>query len=347
VPKKTSDVTVPRAKEVRPPVLPQGAAAMAAAQSRWTLRSVVRPRSERCATRKESNEVSTRPRSNDSRRPGTSDRPNSSARPRGNRRQFRAEPKPEPEPELEPAKPTLSGELGRSLGQLIDSEEGKLFAKPLAKRWQGLVSRPLDLSSVRQRIAMGVYGEESTLLVGVANDVRQIWENTRNIFGELRAFECKNAAVCAVRFETSLALVARQFELQVPDNPPDVGRPLPRPCTATACSPCAVQSRVPSQPCERTGLVFDEVMLRHRDMADKNFKHPEKPQRIARIFKELCKHDLVDRCEHVCSRRATREELQAVHSDELIGQIDELVGKSRKAQSKAANDMDQTDSLCK
>jgi hypothetical protein len=222
-----------------------------------------------------------------------------------------------------------------------------MFAKPLAKRWQGLVACPLDLSIVRQRVATAVYGEGSTLLACVANDVRQVWENTRNVFGELRASECKNAAVCAERFETSLELVARQFELEVPVMPPEVGRSLPQPSTVTICSPCAVQSRVPSQPCERTGLVFDEMMLRHRDMADKNFKHPEKPQRIARIFKELWKHGLVDRCEHVRSRRATREELQAVHSDELIDKIDEVASQSRRAQSNAANDMDMTNSLCK
>jgi hypothetical protein len=241
----------------------------------------------------------------------------------------------------------VSSELDRAVVELMQCEEGKLFASPLPKRWQGMVALPLDLAGVRQRIASHAYSEAPSLLVGVATDVRQIWENTRNTFGELGASECKKAAVCEARFETSLTSIARQFGLEEPDMPPSIGRQLPRSGTSAVCGLCIGQSGVPIWPVERTGLVFDETMLRHRDMADKKFKHPEKPQRIARIFKELRKSGHVDRCVHVPSRRATLEELQAVHSDELIESIDSLAGLSKKARNNAAVEMDRTNSLCK
>lgn len=229
--------------------------------------------------------------------------------------------------------PTVSSELDAALRSLMQSAEGTPFVVPLAKRFQGMVALPLDLCAVQQRVATGRYSAAPSLLDGVALDVRQIWENVRNAFGDAGAAECKKALVCEERFEESLAAIAALFDLEVPSLPLSIGRPLPRSgmAPATVCYMCSDQDGAPIPFGKRTGLVFDEAMLRHRDMADKKFKHPEKPQRIARIFKELRKSGLVDRCVHVPSRRATTEELQAVHSEDLIEQIDGLASLNKLA----------------
>ena len=60
-----------------------------------------------------------------------------------------------------------------------------------------------------------------------------------------------------------------------------------------------------------TGIVYDEEMLSHEN--EVNQGHPECPQRISSIWKELVKEGVVDCCKRIEARQATEEEIMLVH----------------------------------
>ena len=66
-----------------------------------------------------------------------------------------------------------------------------------------------------------------------------------------------------------------------------------------------------------TGLVFDEVFLRHQAPCD----HPEHPGRLAAIRQRLDDDGLARRCRRIPAREATREELVSVHTPEHVERI--------------------------
>ncbi|XP_062418072.1 histone deacetylase 6 isoform X1 [Pungitius pungitius] len=68
-----------------------------------------------------------------------------------------------------------------------------------------------------------------------------------------------------------------------------------------------------------TGLVYDERMMEHQNMWDRN--HPEQPQRIFKIFSKHQQLGLVDRCQRIQARLATEEELSRCHSVQHIEQM--------------------------
>jgi histone deacetylase 6 len=63
-----------------------------------------------------------------------------------------------------------------------------------------------------------------------------------------------------------------------------------------------------------TGLVYDDRFLLHRAP----YEHPENPTRLAAIHDSLEREGLLERCEDVPVREATREELSAIHTPKLI-----------------------------
>eukprot|EP00057_Strongylocentrotus_purpuratus_P015728 XP_011670202.1 PREDICTED: histone deacetylase 6 isoform X1 [Strongylocentrotus purpuratus] len=73
-----------------------------------------------------------------------------------------------------------------------------------------------------------------------------------------------------------------------------------------------------SSPPHRTGFVYDERMKLHR-----TFDHPERPERIARIYSKHQEHGLIDRCIKLETREATAEELETCHLADMIGDIKE------------------------
>jgi hypothetical protein len=69
----------------------------------------------------------------------------------------------------------------------------------------------------------------------------------------------------------------------------------------------------------QTGLVFDEKMAEHSNPWDAN--HIERPERLLRA-KERCEElGLVEKCLRIPSRKATLEELQMVHSQDYLEQL--------------------------
>jgi histone deacetylase 6 len=67
----------------------------------------------------------------------------------------------------------------------------------------------------------------------------------------------------------------------------------------------------------RTGLIYDDAFLLHRDAG----YHPERPERLTAIWERLTETGLVGCCRHVAAREATPEELQAVHSAEHLERV--------------------------
>ncbi|XP_028307943.1 histone deacetylase 6-like [Gouania willdenowi] len=68
-----------------------------------------------------------------------------------------------------------------------------------------------------------------------------------------------------------------------------------------------------------TGLVYDERMMEHCNMWDRN--HPEQPQRISQIFHKHQQLGLLDRCRRIKARSATDDELTLTHSLQLVQQM--------------------------
>src|SRR5439155_1542853 len=66
-----------------------------------------------------------------------------------------------------------------------------------------------------------------------------------------------------------------------------------------------------------TGLVFDEVFLRHRPPSE----HPEHPGRLAAIWKRLKEIGLLDRCRRIPAREATRDELLEIHTPDHVDRV--------------------------
>jgi acetoin utilization deacetylase AcuC-like enzyme len=73
-----------------------------------------------------------------------------------------------------------------------------------------------------------------------------------------------------------------------------------------------------------TGLCIDERFLLHRAPS----QHPERPERLAAIWRGLEARGLFSRTTPIAARPATDEELSAVHSPQLLRELDSVAGKS-------------------
>lgn len=61
----------------------------------------------------------------------------------------------------------------------------------------------------------------------------------------------------------------------------------------------------------RTCYVYDEFMKKHKSVLDPG--HPERPERISRIYEMLGEYGLLAKCVKLPSRKATHKELSSVH----------------------------------
>ncbi|XP_048253053.1 histone deacetylase 6-like isoform X2 [Haliotis rufescens] len=78
----------------------------------------------------------------------------------------------------------------------------------------------------------------------------------------------------------------------------------------------------------RTCMVFDADMRAHKNMSFKG--HPERPDRISRIYNQHIEWGLYGRCLQVQSRLATEEELATVHSEAYISKIKDTTDKTQQ-----------------
>ncbi|XP_077011718.1 histone deacetylase 4 isoform X5 [Tamandua tetradactyla] len=83
---------------------------------------------------------------------------------------------------------------------------------------------------------------------------------------------------------------------------------------ASATFPMSVQEP-PAKPRFTTGLVYDTLMLKHQCACGNTNSHPEHAGRIQSIWSRLQETGLRSKCECIRGRKATLEELQAVHSE--------------------------------
>ncbi|XP_074063017.1 protein deacetylase HDAC6 isoform X2 [Macrotis lagotis] len=74
-----------------------------------------------------------------------------------------------------------------------------------------------------------------------------------------------------------------------------------------------------SLPPNRTGLVYDERMMKHFNMWDSY--HPERPERIAQITQRLADLGLTPRCLSLPARSATDQELLSCHSKKYVDRV--------------------------
>lgn len=69
----------------------------------------------------------------------------------------------------------------------------------------------------------------------------------------------------------------------------------------------------------RTGLVYDELMLKHKNDWDPNF--PEKPERISEPFKRCSELHLVERCIRIETQYGTEDMVLLQHTRELLEKV--------------------------
>ena len=74
-----------------------------------------------------------------------------------------------------------------------------------------------------------------------------------------------------------------------------------------------------TKPRNRTSLVYDVGMTKHKYHA--NSMHPERPDRVSRIFAKHREYGLLTRCLKLPSRSATEEELQLLHGNKYIARV--------------------------
>lgn len=81
---------------------------------------------------------------------------------------------------------------------------------------------------------------------------------------------------------------------------------------------------------DRVGYVYDSDMMRHKDPSDETHlkggsSHPECPQRIESIYKELQKDKLLDNMSRIPSRHATVEEMELAHDNEYLNTLQKII----------------------
>ncbi|XP_076326212.1 histone deacetylase 5-like isoform X2 [Tachypleus tridentatus] len=112
--------------------------------------------------------------------------------------------------------------------------------------------------------------------------------------------------------------------LQVPDGPVfasrnHVARPLSRALSSPLVNLSSVgnsqEKFVSTHHPFTTGLVYDNLMLKHQCVCGENSHHPEHGGRLQSIWARLHETGLVARCERVKARKASFNEIQICHSE--------------------------------
>ncbi|XP_049882101.1 histone deacetylase 6 isoform X1 [Pectinophora gossypiella] len=70
------------------------------------------------------------------------------------------------------------------------------------------------------------------------------------------------------------------------------------------------------------GYIYDQAMLKHKNICEPG--HVECPERIMRIHERHRDYGLLDRVHHLQARRATDDEILAVHTDKHLNRLKEL-----------------------
>nr|XP_014087737.1 histone deacetylase 6 isoform X1 [Bactrocera oleae] len=73
-----------------------------------------------------------------------------------------------------------------------------------------------------------------------------------------------------------------------------------------------------------TGIVYDESMAQHRCLWDEN--HPERPERFTRVLERCKELQLIEQCQRIPSRRATKDEVLLLHSGEHYDLLQQTSG---------------------
>jgi hypothetical protein len=135
---------------------------------------------------------------------------------------------------------------------------------------------------------------------------------------------------------------ATLFKMTAQQSEPEL-EPEPEPDwpSAAVCAPCADDPPPPYTAGGRTGLVFDDRMLGHRDpLETDDDPHPEQPARITSIYAELQQQGLARRCKRVEATPARRVDLERVHEPAHVGQMLGLPAHSTRMLQKAAERYD-------
>ena len=74
-----------------------------------------------------------------------------------------------------------------------------------------------------------------------------------------------------------------------------------------------------------TGYVYDPVMARHKCIELDGADHPEQPERIHAIYKEMLNQNLIQKMFPIKSRYATEEEILLAHSQKYLNKLKSIL----------------------
>ncbi len=93
---------------------------------------------------------------------------------------------------------------------------------------------------------------------------------------------------------------------------------------------------------KRVGVVTHDEMKKHCTFHE----HPERPERIESIMKELAAQELLQKCISLPCREATTEELTFIHSVEYVTRVDESVAICKELEDGESHYLDPADKDC-
>uniref|UniRef100_A0A8C3CCH1 histone deacetylase n=1 Tax=Cairina moschata TaxID=8855 RepID=A0A8C3CCH1_CAIMO len=108
---------------------------------------------------------------------------------------------------------------------------------------------------------------------------------------------------------------ARQQSTLIAGEPPPEPPPPPRARPCLGFPSCVKPPDAPPKHLFTTGVVYDTFMLKHQCTCGNTNVHPEHAGRIQSIWSRLQETGLLGKCERIRGRKATLEEIQAVHSE--------------------------------
>uniref|UniRef100_A0A2K5RTN6 Histone deacetylase n=1 Tax=Cebus imitator TaxID=2715852 RepID=A0A2K5RTN6_CEBIM len=211
---------------------------------------------------------------------------------------------------------TKTGELPRQPTTHPEETEEELTEQQEALLGEGALTMPREGSTESESTQEDLEEEEEEEEDGEEEDCIQVKDEE----GESGAEEGPNSEEPSAGYKKLFSDAQQLQPLQVYQAPLSLATVPHQALGRTQSSPAAPggMKSPPDQPVKHlftTGVVYDTFMLKHQCMCGNTHVHPEHAGRIQSIWSRLQETGLLSKCERIRGRKATLDEIQAVHSE--------------------------------
>uniref|UniRef100_A0A2K6TJN7 Histone deacetylase n=1 Tax=Saimiri boliviensis boliviensis TaxID=39432 RepID=A0A2K6TJN7_SAIBB len=211
---------------------------------------------------------------------------------------------------------TKTGELPRQPTTHPEETEEELTEQQEALLGEGALTMPREGSTESESTQEDLEEEEEEEEDGEEEDCIQVKDEE----GESGAEEGPSSEEPSAGYKKLFSDAQQLQPLQVYQAPLSLATVPHQALGRTQSSPAAPGGmKSPSdQPVKHlftTGVVYDTFMLKHQCMCGNTHVHPEHAGRIQSIWSRLQETGLLSKCERIRGRKATLDEIQAVHSE--------------------------------